>query len=487
MKKELIHIHNGSVGTHDVLIEKINLGILEGDRIGVIGANGSGKTTFLKSVAHEIDFLEGDLHTKGKIVYVPQLKTNSGTILSGGEQSKKLIQETLDQNPDILLLDEPTNHLDIHAKKKLITDLNNFKGVIICVSHDTWFLNQITNRLLIVENGHMRSFTGSYEEYQSEVLKNKDAQSRRREVVLKEKRKLENDIQHQQQRKSQSEKSAHRAKFDRSESRMAIANKKTKIEKVSAKNKKMFDEKKEQIDKSLTALDDKKRKKVSGSILAPHNKGIILRIDNADLVVAKKIFSQEISLTIETGKRIAIIGNNGSGKSSLVKAILGIKDYLLNPQAKINKRMRIEYLDQHYGLIDKEKSVLDNVVYFSNVDHERAYQHLSHFLFDDRIIIDQKAKILSGGMLARLAFVMLTITPIDLLILDEPTNNLDQDTITEIIDSINEYEGALLVISHDISFLERIKITQVVVMAERFKIHELSQEKTLDEIIEQSL
>lgn len=90
-------------------------------------------------------------------------------------------------------------------------------------------------------------------------------------------------------------------------------------------------------------------------------------------------------------------------------------------------------------------------------------------------------------MLARLAFVMLTIIPIDLLILDEPTNNLDQDTITEIVDIINQYEGALLVISHDIGFLERINITQVAVMAKWFKMHDLSQEKTLDEIIEQSL
>jgi ATPase subunit of ABC transporter with duplicated ATPase domains len=125
----------------------------------------------------------------------------------------------------------------------------------------------------------------------------------------------------------------------------------------------------------------------------------------------------------------------------------------LVPSAKINGRMRIEYLDQHYGLIDKEKSILDNVLDFSSVDRERAHQHLSHFLFDDSVLLNKKAKMLSGGMLARLAFVMLTIFPIDLLILDEPTNNLDQETISEIVAILNEYKGALLVISHDIGFL----------------------------------
>ncbi len=471
MKKEILNLHNGAVGISEVLIENINLGIFQGDSIGIIGPNGSGKTTLLRSLAGELELLEGSFYAKGKVLLVPQLKTNSEGEMSGGEQSKKIITEALEKNPDVVLLDEPTNHLDIAAKKELVEKLKEFKGVIICVSHDVWFLNQITNRLLILENNTLRSFTGSYEEYQAELETNKNARSRKREVVLKEQRKLEQDIKKQQQRKSRSEKSAHQAKFDRSESRMAIANKKTKIEKVSAKTKKMFDEKKEEIGVSLETLEDKKRKRVSGSIIAPENKGTILRITDADLSVQEKVITTGISFTVEFGERMVLLGNNGSGKSSLIKAILKQKDFTLLPEAVMNGRMRVEYLDQHYGLIDKEKSVLDNVLDFSSVDRERAHQHLSHFLFDDPVLVTKKAKMLSGGMLARLAFVMLTVSPIDLLILDEPTNNLDQETAAEIVGLLNEYQGALLVISHDIGFLERINITRVGVMDKVFKTY----------------
>jgi ATPase subunit of ABC transporter with duplicated ATPase domains len=487
MKKELLNLHNISIGINESLIENITLGIFQGDRIGIIGPNGSGKTTLLRSLAGELEFIEGSFHIKGKAILVPQLKTSETENISGGEQSKKFLADALNKQPEILLLDEPTNHLDITAKKDLVKTLKEFKGVIICVSHDVWFLDQITNRLLIVENNKLRSFTGSYEKYQQELELQKDARLRKREVVLKEQWKLEQDIKKQHQRKSRSEKSAHQAKFDRSESRMAIANKKNKIEKVSAKNKKRFDEKREEINNSLETLIENNRKKVSGNIIAAENKGTIVRVTNADLLVAGKILTQGISFSIESGERMVLLGNNGSGKSSLVKALLNQKDFILSPEVVMNKRMRVEYLDQHYGLIDREKSVLDNVLNFSGVDRERAHQHLSHFLFDDPILLNKKAQMLSGGMLARLAFTMLTISPIDLLILDEPTNNLDQETIIEIIEILNDYQGALMVISHDIRFLEQIKITKAGIIRKVFKMHEISQETPLEEVINKVL
>jgi ATPase subunit of ABC transporter with duplicated ATPase domains len=476
MKKEILSLHNASVGIHESLIQGITLGIFQGDRIGIIGLNGSGKTTLLRSLSGEVDFLEGSYHHKGKILLVSQLKTSNQAELSGGEQSKKYIQEAINTQPDILLLDEPTNHLDINSKKDLVEKLKDFPGVIICVSHDTWFLNQITNKLLIIKNESVQTFTGSYEDYKEYLKLNEDSELRKKEVVLKEQRKLEKDITKQQQRKSRAIKSAHEAKFDRSMSRMAISNKSTKIEKVSAKNKKIVDFKRGKIEEKLESFDQGVRKKVSGTINAQKNKGSILRIVNANLSVSGKFISKEISATISSGERVALLGNNGSGKSSLAKAVLKQENFVLNPIAIINGRMRVEYLDQYYGLIDKEKSVLDNVLDFSGVDRERAHQHLSHFLFDDPALLNKKAKILSGGMLARLAFVMLTIFPIDLLILDEPTNNLDQNTVLEIIDIINEYQGALLVISHDIGFLTAINIEKVWEMGKFFKTREMGQD-----------
>jgi len=169
MKKEILNLHNSTVGISEALIEGVTLGIFQGDHIGIVGPNGSGKTTLLRSLAGEIELLDGSFHAKGKVILVPQLKTNDEQEMSGGEQSKKILAEALEKNPEVLLLDEPTNHLDITAKKDLVKILREFKGIIICVSHDIWFLNQITNRLLIFEKSTLRSFKGSYEEYQQEL------------------------------------------------------------------------------------------------------------------------------------------------------------------------------------------------------------------------------------------------------------------------------------------------------------------------------
>jgi ATPase subunit of ABC transporter with duplicated ATPase domains len=140
-------------------------------------------------------------------------------------------------------------------------------------------------------------------------------------------------------------------------------------------------------------------------------------------------------------------------------------------------------LDQHYTIVDPEKTVLDNSVDFSGTDPERVRQHLSHFLFGDNDLVARKAKTLSGGMTARLAFVMLTVSPIDLLILDEPTNNLDMETVDDIVGLLGEYEGGLLVISHDIDFLERIKVQRVVMMSEHSKIITIDETYSVHDII----
>lgn len=483
MKKEILTIQNLAIGINDPLIEAISIGIFQGEKIGIIGPNGSGKTTLLRTLAGELDSLKGLFRVQGKIFFVPQLKTNNNELLSGGEQSKKLLREALKSQSEVVLLDEPTNHLDLGSKKELVKNIQQFKGVVICVSHDLWFLQQITNRLLIIEQGIIRSFTGSYREYQQELERNKQAHLRKKEVIFKAQRKLEHVRDKQQKVASRSEKNARKAKFDHSESRMAISNKKNAIEKISARNKKVFDEKKQDLETSLQTLQEKKRKKVSGSIVAPERKGTIIRISHANLLVRDTCIARDIDMTLVSGERMGLLGNNGSGKSSLVKAMLGQNYFRLDPVASIHPHMRIEYLDQHYGLINPEKSVTENVLGFSDADRERAHQHLSHFLFDDPLLLTKKAKWLSGGMLARLAFVMLTISPIDLLILDEPTNNLDQETVQEIIEILNDYQGAMLVISHDVDFLEKIHITKTGVMGKTFKMYQISSEASVGDLI----
>jgi len=482
MKKELLVTHNLAVGFQEELISAINNGILQGDRIGIIGSNGSGKTTLLRTLAGLEESLAGSVMSKGKILYVSQIHT-ADLFRSGGQQSIAILTEAFGKNPDVLLLDEPTNHLDVHAKQSLIRMIQSFKGAVVCISHDVWFLEQITNKLWIIVDSRIRSFTGTYTEYKQELERNEESRMRKLEVVAKEQRKLSESLKRESARSARSEKTGKAQKTDRSTARGAQGFFKEQSEKAAAKTKKRFDRIKEKIGEQADSLKVAKKKKVSGSIVTASEGASLFHVRDADLLVQGRRIVSRLSLDMDKGDRIAIVGRNGSGKSALIKALLGHEDFVLEPKPYVSPSIRIEYLDQHYTIVDPEKTVLDNSVDFSGTDPERVRQHLSHFLFGDNDLVARKAKTLSGGMTARLAFVMLTVSPIDLLILDEPTNNLDMETVDDIVGLLGEYEGGLLVISHDIDFLERIKVQRVVMMSEHSKIITIDETYSVHDII----
>ena len=333
----------------------------------------------------------------------------------------------------------------------------------MCVSHDTWFLNAITRTLWIIKDGTIRSFSGNYREYQEELRNNEQARQRMIDAVQQEARKLRQARALEQKRIQRTARIARENKLERSSIR-STAVLKTWSQKAATRNKRQFDEKENEIQEKLQKLNVPKTRTVSGSILGTNSGGSIVRIDDATLSVYDNVLQQHIKLDIRYGDRIALSGRNGTGKTALVKAMLLIEGFILNPRPYINPHMRIEYLDQRYEMVDPNKTVFENVSDFTGLPDERIRQHLSHFLFGDIQIINRKARDLSGGMIARLAFVMVTIAPIDLLILDEPTNNLDLATIESISELLNNYHGALLVISHDVGFVEGVGIERTIVL-----------------------
>jgi ATPase subunit of ABC transporter with duplicated ATPase domains len=185
-----------------------------------------------------------------------------------------------------------------------------------------------------------------------------------------------------------------------------------------------------------------------------------------------RLLIKNIQLHVSSGDRIAVAGANGSGKSCLAKAILGMKQFpaiLESGEIAIASQMKAVYLDQTYEVVNREITVLENMQAANpDLNYQLLRQQLGHFLFfnDD---VYKNASVLSGGELARLAVAMITVSEIDWLILDEPTNNLDVETINHIVNGLNEYQGALWVISHDIDFLSRIRIMQ----AYQIKNHQL--------------
>lgn len=508
MQKQILTAHDLSIGITHELVSHIGISLGSSDRIGLIGPNGSGKTTLLKTIAKIEEPFSGSVLVQGISYYVPQISLNKdwGNIsiqdyaismgftpvtllaflkekfsiiyhgdermsqLSGGQQLLVVLSCGFLKMPDVLLLDEPTNHLDLESKKVLIHLIRDFSGAVICVSHDVWFLNAITKRLWIIENTKIRSFMGSYREYQEELSLNDESRKRRLESVQKEKKKIENARRQEEIRSARSKREGKKQKFDRSMPRIERGGRKIAAENTAGKNKKRLDEAAERVSDQIQSLSVKKKKSVSGTIATTSGGSGLLRIRDAQLFVGSRPLLPHVSIDLQKGDRVAILGKNGSGKSALVKAILNFPGYNLDPKPYKNPNARFEYLDQHYSIIDPEKTVIDNVTDFSGAQIERVRQHLSHFLFSDIHDVMKKAKELSGGMLARLAFVMLTIAPIDLLILDEPTNNLDIETINAIKELLLEYQGGLVVISHDMHFIEGLEIQKTYLIDRVLKI-----------------
>jgi len=284
------------------------------------------------------------------------------------------------------------------------------------------------------------------------------------EVARKELKRTQAAAMQEQQRAAQAQRNG-RAKFiNGSIDRMAAGLIKTKAETsagnakkkheaaVAKANQKVADTKVKTTKVTSIQLEEKSQKRKN-----------LIDIQGANLRVSERILLHNIQLHVASGDRLAIVGANGSGKSSLVKAILESKNQtavLESGEVLLAPTMKAMYLDQTYELVNREYTILENMqAANANLSYQLLRQQLGHFLFkyDE---VNKSASVLSGGELARLAIAMISISEIDLLILDEPTNNLDIETVEQMVVGINDYQGAIWVISHDLDFLSRISITQ---------------------------
>lgn len=493
--KQAIIFSNADIGYSKTLIEKFSGSLDVNDRVGILAPNGSGKTCFLRTICSEVELLSGSLNIHGSISIlsqVLQIPENMKDItleqflsqkkfslfqintflqkhfqksfknmylkdISGGEFTILQIAMSFLTNPDILLLDEPTNHLDFSARKVLLDLLKNFKGSIIFVSHDIWFLNNLANKLWIIENNSIRNFQGTYGEYKKENQLKIEGAERQKESLRKQAHKLHTSISRESKRQARSVAEGIKQSHDRSMSAAERGFFADKASGAAGKNTKKLQDLLERTKENLKQIHIIKRKSLRASIVTESKKKNIYSLSSCSLYIDKLCLIRDIVIDQYVGDRYVIFGKNGSGKSSFVKALLGIEPYYFEPKAKINSSTKIVYFDQQYSAINPEKTVLENLQIYSNVLMEDMRKHLGQYLFFTEQDVSQKAKNLSGGMLARLACTMITISPIDLLILDEPTNNLDIETIQELVDALSKYKGALLVISHDMDFVKKLE------------------------------
>ena len=433
------------------------------DRLALIGRNGAGKTTFLKLLAGVIEADEGRrvivpgtrviiLEQEPRMLGCETLRdyvmggddapvvheaeaiadqlgidlSREAATASGGERRRAAIARALAQNPDVLLLDEPTNHLDIHAIEWLEEWLNRFRGAFVVISHDRTFLTRLTRQTLWLDRGSMRRAEigfGGFEAWTDQVYADEERSAQRLDARLKlEEHWLLRGVTGRRKRNMGRLNKLYEMRAERSamQGPQGAAN-------------------------LVTASDDSKTK-------------IVVDVKNVSKGYGDRTIIRELNLRVSRGDRIGIVGANGAGKSTLLKLLTGE----IQPDSghiRLSKTLDAVVIDQQRSRMEPEKTVRDVLAdggEWIDVLGVRKHVHgyLKEFLFEPKLI-DAKVGTLSGGERSRLLLAREFARPSNLLVLDEPTNDLDLETLDLLQEVISDYDGTVLIVSHDRDFLDR--------------------------------
>ena len=357
------------------------------------------------------------------------------TTLSGGQKTRIALCKLLLQNPDILLLDEPTNHLDLEAIEWLEEFLKSYKGTLLVISHDRFFLDAVTNRTFQVINGHVNCYNAPYTKYLE--LKEKDYEAKLKAYNLQQA-----EIQRQEEiiqkfRSFNREKSIRRA-----ESREKALE---KMERLDAPDK----------EKGASKI------QFETAVKSGYD---VLHIENLSKSFEDKNLFNNISFDLKRGEKIALIGDNGRGKTTLLNIIMG-KLKADSGKTILGTNVNVGYYDQEQSDLDQNKTILDEVWdAFPDLTTTRIRTALGSFLFtgDD---VFKEIKNLSGGEKCRINILKLMLSQSNFLLLDEPTNHLDIPSREALENAILNYDGSMLIVSHDRYFLNKV-INKIVELKE---------------------
>ncbi len=353
--------------------------------------------------------------------------------LSGGWRRRAALGAALVQKPDLLLLDEPTNHLDIETIEWLEQMMLDFRGAILFVSHDRALVEKLATRIVELDRGNLTSFPGSYDRYlvlKQQLLEEEERQNAEFDKKLaQEERWIRQGI---------------KARRTRNEGRVRAL---------------------EQMRRERSGRRERQSGASFGLEEAQKSGKLVAELENVSMSYEGKPLLQNFSLKVQRGDRMGLIGPNGSGKSTLLKIILG----QLQPESgsvRLGTKLEVAYFDQLRGQLDPEKSVIDNVSggresIEINGQNKHIIGYLQDFLFSpERARTPVKA--LSGGECNRLLLARLFSQPANVLVLDEPTNDLDIETLELLEEILLNFDGTILLVSHDRRFLDNVVTSSVV-------------------------
>ena len=345
--------------------------------------------------------------------------------LSGGQKTRVALGKLLLTKPDILLLDEPTNHLDMNSISWLETYLMNYSGAVLIVSHDRFFLNRVVTKIIEVEQGHLTTFTGNYTNYS-------EKKSMLREARIKEYLNQQREIKHQEE-VIEKLKSFNREKsIKRAESREKMLNRITPLEKP--------------MDVKSDMLLTLEPAYISGND--------VLTVQNLSKSFGSLDLFENLSFEIKRGEHVAVIGDNGTGKTTLLKILNSVID-ADSGSFSLGSNVKIGYYDQEHHVLHMEKTIFEEISDdYPDLTNTRIRNILAAFLFtgDDvfKLISD-----LSGGERGRVSLAKLMLSEANFLILDEPTNHLDIASKEILENALNDYTGTVLYVSHDRYFINQ--------------------------------
>ena len=486
------------------LLDGLSFEIQEGERVAILGRNGCGKTTLLKILTGEMDYDDGEVFVNpkkrlGLISQIPhfpegflvedvlhsafadlwnirrrmesiekQMQSGSDRellreydrltaafqagggydtdvetdkicnglgisrqqrqqefdSLSGGEKTRVNLARLLLEKTDILLLDEPTNHLDLRSVEWLEDYVNTFKGTVLIISHDRYFIDRVAQRVIEITDGHAEFYSGNYSFYMDEKQARFDLQMKQYEQEQAKLKQLGYTVERMKGWGINNRTLYRRA--------MSIQHRMERIKKT------------EKPKKERTMKASFGEKDFSGDV--------VFKLKGLSKAFGEHVLFSDVNLNVEGGERIALLGDNGSGKTTFLSCLLG--DESCQGKIQFGPTVKFGYLPQILHFAHPERSLYDTMLYEKNCTPQTARDRLGAFLFQGEDVF-KTVGTLSGGEQSRLRLCMLMDEKINLLILDEPTNHLDIASREWVEAAIEEFEGTLLFVSHDRYFIEK--------------------------------